>query len=204
MTGLTVEKLGKKFGREWVFCDFSYHFSIGTAYAVTGRNGTGKSTMLKMLAGMLLPDEGAVTCRLDGTDIPHDAVYRKIAFAAPYGGLAEELTLQELMDFVAGFRPFVADIASCIRDMGLEHAAGRPVKQFSSGMRQKVRLALAFYSPAPILLLDEPTSNLDAANTDWYFAQVEKHSKGRLLVVSSNLPHEYAFASETVSLSPKH
>jgi ABC-type multidrug transport system ATPase subunit len=190
--------LGKRFQRDWIYRGLSRTFRPGSATAVLGPNGAGKSTLLNTISGQLLPTEGTVTYVLEGRTLPVEELPQYLAYAAPYLELLEELTLLELLQFHTRFKALQAGISieRLIGIMYLEKSRHQLVREFSSGMKQRLKLALALYAEAPLLLLDEPTTNLDTTGTAWYQEHVDATRKGRTLLLSSNVPAEYAFCDE--------
>ena len=190
--------LGKRFRRDWIFRGLTRTFRPGSATAVLGPNGAGKSTLLNTFSGQLLPTEGTLTFALDGRPLAVEALPRHLAYAAPYLELLEELTLLELLRFHTRFKPLRPGITieQLLDIMYLEKARQQLVREFSSGMKQRLKLGLALYADAPLLLLDEPTTNLDAAGTAWYLEHVQATRAGRTLLLSSNVPAEYGFCDE--------
>ena len=194
---LTIEAtgLGKRYQRTWIFRGLTRSFRPGTATALLGPNGAGKSTLLNTLAGQLLPTEGHLAYLLNGQALAPDALPPHLAYAAPYLELPDELTLRELLRFHTHFKPLQAGISleKLLGLLYLERAADQLVREFSSGMKQRLKLGLALFAAAPLLLLDEPTTNLDATGVAWFREQVRANRAGRTLLISSNVPAEYDF-----------
>ena len=190
--------LGKRFRRDWIFRGLTRAFQPGSATAVLGPNGAGKSTLLNTFSGQLLPTEGTLTYALAGRPLAVEDLPRHLAYAAPYLELLEELTLLELLRFHTHFKPLRPGVTidQLIGILYLEKARQQLVREFSSGMKQRLKLGLALYADAPLLLLDEPTTNLDAAGTAWYLEHVRATRTGRTLLLSSNVPAEYGFCDE--------
>ena len=190
--------LGKRFQRDWIFRGLSRAFRPGSATAVLGPNGAGKSTLLNTISGQLLPTEGRLAYSLAGKTVAVEDLPRHLAYAAPYLELLEELTLWELLQFHTRFKPLRPGVSheQLIALMYLEKSRNQLVREFSSGMKQRLKLALALYADAPLLLLDEPTTNLDATGVAWYQEHVQATRAGRTLLLSSNVPAEYAFCDE--------
>jgi len=197
---ITAENLGKRFGGSWLFRDLNFQFTGKGAYALTGHNGSGKSTVLKILAGYLPPSRGEVRWFSDsGEAIPPEAWYAHLAWAGPYTELVEEMTLKEMLGFYSKFKKLK------ISNIELEEklALGKTTQQlkfFSSGMKQKLKLALAFYGTAEVLLLDEPTGNLDARNAAWYQSVLKESLTEKLILIASNEPKEYMLAQDVFTL----
>ena len=195
---ITATGLGTRFQRDWIFRGLTRAFRPGSATAVLGPNGAGKSTLLNTFSGQLLPTEGTLTYALAGHAVAVEDVPQHLAYAAPYLELLEELTLAELLRFHTRFKPLRPGVGpdDLIALMYLEKSRQQLVREFSSGMKQRLKLALALYAAAPLLLLDEPTTNLDATGVAWYQEHVQATRAGRTLLLSSNVPAEYAFCDE--------
>lgn len=194
---------GKRFNREWIFRNASLEFTAPLSYAITGPNGSGKSTLLQTIGGLLQTSQGIVSYTDQTGDIPFEEAYQYISFCAPYLETVEEMTLTEFLHFHASFKPFLKGFTAqnIIAAMGLEAAASKQIRHYSSGMKQRVKLAQAIFSDVPVMLLDEPCTNLDAAGVKLYQSLVEKYCSTRLVIVSSNDPAEYAFCQEVISIN---
>ena len=190
---LVLNNIGKKFPPDWIFKKIDFQFNEGHKYALIGPNGSGKSTLLKILSGHLTPSQGKLLPLLNDTLIPLDQLYKHISFAAPYMDLIEEFTLAETIRFHTQFKPLrnnmsVSDLMDLLK---LQKSVNKPLKFFSSGMKQRVKLGLALYSDVPLVLLDEPTTNLDVEGADWYLEGISSLPKNTLLIVASNTPSDY-------------
>ncbi|MBK8226550.1 MAG: ABC transporter ATP-binding protein [Flavobacteriales bacterium] len=200
---VTLAALSKTFGREAVIREASFSLSSGSRTVILGPNGSGKSTLLQLVAGALMPSSGTITHAVDAKAIAADRVYRHVSIAAPYLGLYEDLSLSECIRFHARFKPFRPGIGEdgVARMAYLDHALEKPVRHFSSGMKQRLKLALAILSNTPLLLLDEPASNLDAEAISWFRALLREHAGGRTLVVASNRqPAEHDLCDRALEL----
>lgn len=200
---ITLNNVGRRFNKEWIFKNISYEFKQGKKYAVLGPNGSGKSTLLNVLLGSLTPSEGEVKYANRTTDVKVEDIYQHISFAAPYIDLVEEFTLQETIDFNFQFKNYAngLDAAALLDLLGLNKSQDKALKHFSSGMKQRTKLALACCANTPILVLDEPTSNLDTQGIDWYLALIEKFAVHKLVLVGSNQEHEYSFCENQLSIT---
>lgn len=200
---IILEKIGRRFNREWIFRDLNYEFNPGSSYAILGPNGSGKSTLLQILAGSLTPSEGSLTYRKNGESINVEEIYSFISISTPYLDLIEEFTLAEHIGFHFKFKPFRPGIdAQGIVDLlGLGKSADKPIRFFSSGMKQRLKLGLAFCTDSPLLLLDEPTTNLDQQGVEWYQSLVSNFSADRLVIVCSNQKPEYEFCDKHLSIT---
>lgn len=126
--------------------------------------------------------------------------YKQIAFAAPYLELIEEMTATELLDFHSKFKPLTASVPEILADVSLQKSAHKQIRYFSSGMKQRLKLAQAFYSKSDLLLLDEPITNLDQEGIELYRNLLENQAKGKTIIVSSNDKQEYDFCNENISI----
>ena len=200
---ITLRNIGRRFNREWIFKHLDYEFTSGNSYAILGANGSGKSTLISVLNGSLTPSEGELTFSSEQSTIDVAEIYSSISFAAPYLELVETFTLEELIRFHFQFKDFDVDmdVLKVIDLLGLESSTNKQIKYFSSGMKQRTKLALAFCAATPILFLDEPTSNLDVQGISWYQNLVETFSKDKIIIVGSNQNHEHNFCNFSLQIS---
>ena len=189
---------GKRFNREWIFRHLDMELSSSRKFAITGPNGSGKSTLLQVIGGILRPSEGLVDAKNDGKTIDPDSIFKNLSFCAPYLELIEEMTGQEFLQFHASFKPFIDElkVPDILESTGLSAAAGKQIRYYSSGMKQRLKLAQAIFSDTSILLLDEPCTNLDKTGITLYRKLMESHTADRLVVISSNYDVEYDFCDE--------
>jgi ABC-type multidrug transport system ATPase subunit len=199
---ISLSDTGKRFNRDWIFRRLSYQFISGRSYAITGPNGSGKSTLLQVIGGAVTSSEGTITYVVADKKIEPDNVFRNLSIAAPYQEVIEEMTLVEFLEFHKKFKPLLAGITpgQIIEIIGLEKSAGKQIRFYSSGMKQRVKLAQAFFSDTACLLLDEPCTNLDEDGIGLYHSLIGKYGKGRMIIVSSNDKQEYGFCEEVVDI----
>lgn len=197
---IILEKVGKRYNRSWIFRELDFVFRQGSQYAILGPNGSGKSTVLQTIAGYITPTRGKVSYNAGGKIIPVDSIYKHISMAAPYMELPEELTLSELLSFHSKFKEPLLSTQAIMHRISLEKERDKEVRFFSSGMRQRVKLALAILFQSDIIMLDEPSSHLDKDSTQWYRGLVQEYSANRLLLISSNQPEEYDFCDNRISI----
>jgi len=202
MTRILLDQAGKKFRREWIFHDLEYQFELGNSYAITGPNGSGKSTLLQSISGVLPLSKGKLTYQNNNTEIPIELIYKEIIFVAPYMDLIEEFTLQEFLKFHFAFKPLRKDVTldSILEMLFLTDSKSKEIKFFSSGMRQRLKLGLAFFSEVPVILLDEPTTNLDQKGVLWYHEHIQQILQERLVIIASNQAHEYNFCGNELNI----
>lgn len=199
---ITLQNIGRRFNRDWIFKGVDYTFTSGESYAILGPNGSGKSTLLQVLNGSLSPSTGKIDFTNDGKPVEIETVFTHLSLAAPYLELIEEFTMSEMIDFHFKFKSFKPGIdkEQVVALLNLPKSANKLIKYFSSGMKQRLKLALAFCAHTPMLMLDEPTSNLDTQGVDWYLSLVQQFAEGRLTIVCSNQEHEYGFCNHRLSI----
>lgn len=226
MIEINLNNIGKRYNYEWIFRKVNYDFIFENNYVILGSNGSGKSTLLQVIAGNLMNSEGKIKyidssinvtlsetkgrlSRAESRDegaqsiIEEDNVYKQLSYCAPYLDLFEELTLTESIAFQEKFKPFQdgLDVKQIIALTELEKSKDKQLKYYSSGMKQRVRLAFAVLADTPLLLLDEPTSNLDKKAIDWYQKLTTAYSKNRLIIVASNQQeYEYPFCNKQLNI----
>ncbi len=200
---ISLQNIGRRYNRDWIFRGIDYIFLPGESYAVLGPNGSGKSTLLQVLNGSLSPSAGQLTYTFNQQPLEVEDVYQYLSMAAPYLELIEEFTLTEMIDFHFQFKALYSGITkgSIIELLGLQASRNKAIRYFSSGMKQRLKLALAFCADTPLLMLDEPTSNLDNQGIEWYYSLVENFAAGRLTVVGSNQEHEYSFCRHRLHIT---
>lgn len=193
---IALTGVAKQFAREKIFTGVDHVFGAGSRMAILGPNGSGKSTLLQVVAGALVPTAGKVEHTLHGRLVGEEQVYRHVSIAAPYLDLYDDLSLREATGMHAHFKPFRQGITprDVARTAYLDPHWEKPVSHFSSGMKQRLKLALAILSNTPLLLLDEPASNLDAEGIAWFRQLLLQHLDGRTLLVASNRQAEETFA----------
>lgn len=199
---IELTNVSKRFNYDWIFRNVNYAFETGNQYAITGSNGSGKSTLLRIISGQLTPSEGKISFFAGSGQIPADQIYNSISYAAPYIDLIDDLTFDEAIRFHSKFKPFLNNlIPEEIKSAsGLTAHGSKYLKEFSSGMRQRVKLILSILSESSILLLDEPTTNLDEAGVNWYLDLIQKYAKNRIVIVCSNQEREYAFCTHILRM----
>ncbi|MBT1702449.1 ABC transporter ATP-binding protein [Chryseosolibacter indicus] len=200
---IKIKDLSKRFNREWIFRNLTYQFNRGSIYVFTGPNGSGKSTLLQVITGAIPPTDGSLTYyNVNNSEIAIDNIYKKIAVATPYMDLIEEFTLDEHLSFHFGMRNirYELTLAELKNIMYLENAGSKHIQNFSSGMKQRLKLGLAFYTEADIVFLDEPGTNLDQTAFNWYYNQLLKVPKECTVIIASNNPQEYPENSKRIDI----
>ena len=199
---ITVEQLGKKFSREWIFRNLNYSFQSGEVYAITGPNGSGKSTLMQILWGQMPASTGVIKYKTAGREISHEDVYKHVAVATPYLDLIDEFTLEEQLRFHFRLKScrYSMTEADILERMYLTHARHKQLSNFSSGMKQRVKLALAFFSTADVIFLDEPGTNLDSTAFEWYIRELRALPPECLVFIASNQVSEYPTNAQKIDI----
>ena len=199
---ISLSDAGKRYNRDWIFRHLTYQFEAGKSYAITGPNGSGKSTLLQVISGNTMVNEGTIKWQLNEKAIADEKVYKEVSVCAPYLEVIEEMTLSEFLQFHSSFKPFLpgVSITDIIEVVGLEKAVNKQIRYYSSGMKQRVKLAQCIFSDTSLVLLDEPCTNLDAAGIELYHRLITTYCKNRMVVVSSNDEVEYSFCKAIINI----
>jgi heme exporter protein A len=189
--GIILDRIGKTFGRRVILRDVSFEVERGGSMAVTGRNGSGKSTLLKIAAGLLRPTSGEVRYALDGVEIARDALLHSVGFMAPYINLYDEFSADENLRFFAkarGIAMTVSERSKLIGRVGLDALRRDPLRAYSSGMKQRMKLAFAIMHNPAFLLLDEPSTNLDSEGIEMMHRVVNEYRARACVIIATNDP----------------
>lgn len=203
MLEIILENAGKQYNEDWIFNNLTHTFLSGTATVILGSNGSGKSTLLQVVSSAIMPTSGSISYMMKGNPVRPEHAFRQMAISAPYIELIEEFTMTEMICFHRRLKPLVRNMTTqeLIKICQLEKNADKPLKYFSSGMKQRLKLALAIMSETNVLLLDEPATNLDKAGIEWYNDLVRKNMNNRLVVVSSNsVDEEFGFCTAQIRM----
>ncbi len=201
---LRLEKVGHHYGTRAVFSRISFEASAGQVVVVTGPNGSGKSTLLRILAGLLIPSEGSIELKFAGKSVNSLQRRRFLGYVSPDLTLYRELTAAENLLFFARLRGIELSRETLIgrlSQVGLRGRGRDLVSAYSSGMRQRLKYAFALLADPPVLLLDEPTANLDVEGVAMVKSVVAEHRKrpgGGLTILATNEPDELAWGDRTI------
>jgi ABC-type multidrug transport system ATPase subunit len=199
---IIAHQLGKRFEREWIFRNFSAEFSSGNTYAILGPNGSGKSTLMQVLWGQMIPSRGSVSYQINEKPIAISEVFQYVSIATPYMDLIDEFTLKEMVEFHFKHKSvrMALNTAQIMEAMNLSSSKDKPIRDFSSGMRQRLKLGLLFNTKSSMYFLDEPTTNLDSQAKDWYWQQLTKLPPEALIIIASNQAEEYASSAIKIDI----
>jgi len=184
---IELHNVGKHFNKKWVFKNIDYIFYPNSVYGIVGVNGSGKSTLLKLTGNNIDLSEGNIVYKNKESEIKKD-IYKYISFATPYHAIIEEFTLNEMLRFHFKFKKIIKNYTlDYIVDISrLDVNANETIATFSTGMKQRIKLLLAFFSDTPIVLLDEPSSNLDNQSVEWMNSLICNYSSNRTIIICSN------------------
>ncbi len=200
---IQVTNAGKKFGREWIFKGVNLTINPKEKIVILGLNGSGKSTLLQAITGYLSLNEGSVSYLNNEKTVDADILFKHISLASPYLELIEDFTLQEQLEHAQIYKPFLNNlsISEIIELSGLSAHKTKFIKLFSSGMKQRLKLTLAILADAPVLFLDEPTTNLDATVINWYKTMIDNYAMDKTIIVCSNsIKEEYVFCDRVITM----
>ncbi|MCS6904429.1 MAG: ATP-binding cassette domain-containing protein [Bacteroidia bacterium] len=202
MLSINAQKLSKKFFGKWIFKDISFSLEGAGVLAVVGENGSGKSTLLRIVAGQLMPTSGKLDLKWNGKKIKSEKVYTLLSYMAPAIECYPQLTLWETYQLHFRFKPLRQgySIKRIFSILSLDSFSHLPLFQLSSGTLQRAKLGLALFADTPLLLLDEPTTFMDAPNANYAINLIQDLSSQRLLIVASNLQREYSFIHNRIIL----
>ena len=200
---ISLTDAGKRYNREWIFRNLTHSFETGQSYAITGPNGSGKSTLLQVISGAIQASEGKISWSINDQLINEENVFQQVSICAPYLELVEEMTLVEFLNFHQQFKNFIDGFNTdkIIPILGLEKARDKQIRNFSSGMKQRVKLAQCIFSDTPAVFLDEPCTNFDKEGVALYQQLINEHCKKRMLIVSSNDQQEYGFCQNFIEIT---
>ena len=200
---IKLKNIGKRYRQEWIFRGIDYTFEPGKKYAILGHNGSGKSTFTRILTGHLTPTKGKIKFTLNDQKVSVEDIYKHLSLAAPYVDVIEEFTLTEAISFHQKFKPFSPGVTqeTILKLLNLKNAENKEIRNFSSGMKQRLKLALAICSDTPLLFLDEPTTNLDKQGAQWYRDLIQDYSKGKTVIIASNVAEDFDFCDEQIEIT---
>lgn len=206
MLSFQINNIGKKFGSEWIFRNVNHAINANDKVVILGGNGSGKSTLLQVISGYVTPNEGTIEYKINpsGQKISAEEIRNYVSFSSPYLQLIEDLTLTETIEHSSVFKPFInkLSVKDVIEMSELSSAKDKYIKQFSSGMKQRLKLSLAILADTPLLLMDEPVSNLDKSAIQWYQTLLKNYSNNRTVVIcSNNIEEEFFICTKQINVT---
>ena len=203
MLAIKVESLKKNFGERKVITSLNLEIRQGESVAITGPNGSGKTTLLKMLLSLLRPSSGKVTYFDDDRVLSREELRHRISFVSPYLSLYDQLSAEENLQFftaVRGGNITGKEIDSLLLRVGLDGRGMDLVSDYSTGMKQRLKYAVALSNKPDFLLIDEPSSGLDDSGKAMMTALIEEYRSGSIIIIATNEKEEYNLASRQCRL----
>jgi len=199
---IQLQNISKRYIYDWIIKDLSYTFAGGSITGVDGINGSGKSTLIKIISGWLSPSVGSINYLSDNIEISRSEIFKHVSIVAPYTDVIQEFDLTEMYDFHVKFKALknIPDFDKFQSVVRVKKHSGKPLQYYSSGMKQRVQLALAILSETGLLLLDEPTAYLDKENKKWFYDLLSKNMNGRTVIISSNDMEDFQFCENVLNL----
>ena len=197
-----LENLSKRYLYDWIIRDMNHTFESNEVIGINGINGSGKSTLIKLISGFLSPSEGSIIYEMNNKIIDRSEVYRYLSMAAPYTDLIQEYDAEEVFQFHFRFKESrnPLDVSKFLDIVKLKGNKGKQIQYYSSGMKQRLQLAIALLTDSKLLLLDEPTSYLDAENKAWFYELLKNELSGRTVIIASNDMEDFELCSRVITL----
>lgn len=200
---LILDKITKYFGRRFVFKDINCSFSSGNIYGISGPNGSGKSTLVKIIANLISATHGKVIHKFDNKIVEPEMLHNHIGFVSPYLFLYDEFSAEENLIHISGIRGIKFDKQrsdSLFEQFGLFNRRNDILRGYSSGMKQRLKFIFALLHNPQLLILDEPTSNLDNVGKDIFYRLIENEGKNNLILIASNEDSDLQLCKQVLNL----
>ncbi|RPI65253.1 MAG: ABC transporter ATP-binding protein [Ignavibacteriales bacterium] len=205
MTNYSVEalELNKSFGRRLIFNDLQFRFDKSGVYGISGPNGSGKSTLVKIIAGILGASKGKIVHKMNDQEIAEERLHDHIGFVSPYLVLYEEFSTYENLKLFAEIRGVKFNkerVDYLLNKFLLYKRKDDLLKTYSSGMKQRVKFIFALMHSPQLIILDEPTSNLDDEGKNSVYELVREEGQKNIVLIASNEKNDLELCSEIVYL----
>jgi heme exporter protein A len=201
----SAESVSKEFNRRVIFGGISFSLSRGESLAITGRNGSGKSTLAKILCGLLTPTKGKISLSMNKDEIPAEDFHRHIGLVSPYITMYDEFSGMENLLVFAHIRNLGSaadgDPERLLRQFGIYECRNDEVRTYSSGMKQRLKYAAAMLHHPEILILDEPTANLDKEGVATVHKLMRAQTEAGILIIATNDAKDLKFADHSIDLN---
>jgi heme exporter protein A len=201
---ITAKGLAKDFNRRPIFRDVSFSLSTSSSLAITGKNGSGKSTLSKMIAGLMNATRGSLVYQIEHAKVDIEVFKHHIGFVSPYLNLYDEFTALENLHLLSRIRGSHVINEESTKDalevVGLWKRRNDLVGTYSSGMKQRLKYSFAVLHHPAVLILDEPTSNLDADGIEYVQQVVMKQKKDGILIMATNDAHEAGWCEHVIQV----
>lgn len=203
MLKLETKNLAKRFGARKVFEDINMSLQPGQSVAIVGPNGSGKTTLLQVIIGLIYPSVGKVTFSNDGKKLDFEQYRKHLSLVAPYYSLYDALTARENLRFfttVGGCRVDDDKIDKSLEQVGLSGRGDDYVSSYSTGMKQRLKYAVAMLRKPKVFLIDEPGANLDESGKKIVFDLINSLRSNSIIIIATNEREEYSLADQLCQL----
>ncbi len=200
---LNASNLTKNFGRRLIFKDINFQIDCSGIMGISGANGSGKSTLVKILAGISSPSSGKIIHKIDNKEILPENLHNHIGFVSPYLVLYEEFSAWENLNYFAEIRAVKFNkekIEYLLNQFLLFDRRNDLVKTYSSGMKQRLKFIFALMHSPELLILDEPTSNLDQEGKDSVYKIIREESESSIVIIASNESSDLSLCTTELKL----
>lgn len=197
------QRIGQKFNQRTIFKNISFEIESGQSIVLTGPNGSGKTTLLRIICHLIQPSEGAVKFWHDSQGVERDGLYPHIGLVGPYLQLYNQLTALENYTFFSRIRGLEIDFPyfkELMSGMGLQGRELDELRTYSSGMLQRIKYVMALIHQPEILILDEPTANLDEKGVERVYQIMDSQKRDKILIMATNEPGEIRFGEKQIRL----
>ncbi len=198
---IKLHQVSKQYNSNWIFKNINYTIPSGAKLAVLGINGSGKSTLLQVISGHVAQTIGNIAYEINQELIPNQEIYKYVSYCAPAMELVQEFTIEEFLTYHFKFKEPLIPIDQILNYISLSNTKNVLLKNCSSGMLQRVKLAQAIFAKKELLILDEPTSNLDNAGIALYENLIKDFTKNCTIIIGSNVPKEYSFCNTILNIN---
>lgn len=200
---LKADDLTKIYGRRLIFKNINFCFNENGIFGVAGHNGSGKSTLVKIITGIIGASKGSITHKIGEGKIPLEKLHDYIGFVAPYLILYDEFSAEENLQHFARIRNIAYNkekIDYLFNEFLLYERRQDEVKGYSSGMKQRLKYIFALMHSPKLLVLDEPTSNLDSSGKDTVYKIIQSESVTSIVLLASNEESDLSLCRELIQL----
>lgn len=195
---IELDNISKRYKKNWILKNITKKFVLGKSYALTGNNGSGKSTLLKLIAGFEHTNNGSINYySTENKKIDKNDFAEHYTFCSPYQELIQEMNLSEFLTFHQAMTHSI-DTEKLLQTVGLSGNQNKLLGNFSSGMLQRLKLGISFFTERSIILLDEPTSNLDDQGKEVFKSLFENYTGDKIVILASNESFEYSLCDEII------
>lgn len=200
---LKLDNVTMIFGRRLIFKEINFEFNNGNVYGIAGHNGSGKSTLSKIISGIIAPTKGKIIHTENEKKIIPEKLHDYLGFVSPYLVLYDEFTAEENLIHFSRIRGHKFDKEKAkhlLNHFGIYDRRNDLLKGYSSGMKQRMKFVFALMHNPRLLLLDEPTSNLDNEGKESVYQIIQEESKKNLVIIASNEETDLSYCNKVLEV----